>query len=60
MAADNAETRRLNSGQFLYNSEHGSRIIVRRIKKLNKKLVLNSSAVLINQVCIHIHIYIRE
>ena len=43
MAVENTETRCLNLDQQLYNIEYGSRIIVKRIEKLEKKLVLNSS-----------------
>ena len=46
MAVENGETRRLNVGQLLYNIEHGNGIIVNRIKKFNKKLLLNSSGVI--------------
>ena len=66
MAVYNAETRRFNLRQLLYSIKNGSGIIARRIEKSNKKLVLNSSGVLFNQVCIgerllikHTNIYIR-
>ena len=52
MAVENAETHRLNVDQLLYNIEHRSRIIVEKIEKLRKKLVLNSSGILFNQVYI--------
>ena len=52
MAVDNAETRRSDLVQLLYNIEHESRIIVRKIEKLKKEFVLNSSGVLFDQVCI--------
>ena len=41
MAVENAETRRLNLGQLLYNNEHGAELLQ---EKLNKKLFLNSLA----------------
>ena len=52
MAVENAETRRSNLGQLLFNMDCESRLIVRKVEKLNKKLVANSSGVLFNQVCI--------